>query len=81
MKWEDQRVIFRELYPRGWTAVDDINEITPGTRPTLSPVTARLAIRCNTDESQARDRLIRRQRNFNGEQAALRADSRIRCRY
>ena len=81
MKWEDQRVIFRDMYPRGWTAVDDINEITPGTRPTLSPVTARLELRCNTDESRARDRLIRRQRNFNGEQGALRAYSRIRCRY
>jgi hypothetical protein len=81
MKWEDQRVIFRELYPRGWTAVDDINEITPGTRPTLPPVTARLELRCYTDESRARDRLIRKQRNFNGEQRALRTDSRIRCRY
>jgi hypothetical protein len=81
MKREDQRVIFRELSPRGWNAVDDIDEITPGTRPTLSPVTARLEIRCNSDESRARDRLIRRQRDFNGEQGALRAVSRIRCRY
>jgi hypothetical protein len=46
MKREDQRVIFRELYPRGLTAVDDINEITLGTRPTLSHVT--LAWRCKT---------------------------------
>jgi chromosome partitioning protein len=42
MKREDQRVIFRELHPRGWTAVDDIDEITLGTRPTMSHVTARL---------------------------------------
>jgi chromosome partitioning protein len=40
MKREDQRVIFRELYPRGWTAVDDTDEITPGTRSTMSLVTA-----------------------------------------
>jgi chromosome partitioning protein len=37
-----ERVIFRELYPRGLTAVDDVDEITLGTRPTLSHVTARL---------------------------------------
>jgi chromosome partitioning protein len=37
-----ERVIFRELYPRGLTAVDDIDEITLGTRPTMSHVSARL---------------------------------------
>ena len=37
-----ERVIFREFYPRGLTAVDDLNEITLGTRPTMSHVTARL---------------------------------------
>jgi chromosome partitioning protein len=37
-----ERVIFRELYPRGLTAVDDIDEVTLGTRPTMSHVTARL---------------------------------------
>ena len=37
-----ERVIFREFYPRGLTAVDDINEITLGTRPTMSHVSARL---------------------------------------
>jgi chromosome partitioning protein len=35
-------MIFREFYPRGLTAVDDIDEITLGTRPTMSHVTARL---------------------------------------
>jgi chromosome partitioning protein len=35
-------VIFREFYPRGLTAVDDLDEITLGTRPTMSHVTARL---------------------------------------
>ncbi len=37
-----ERVIFRELYPRGLTAVDDIEDIGLGGRPTLSHVTARL---------------------------------------
>ena len=37
-----ERVIFREFYPRGLTAIDELNEITLGTRPTMSHVTARL---------------------------------------
>jgi len=37
-----ERTIFREFYPRGLTAVDDLDEITLGTRPTMSHVTARL---------------------------------------
>jgi chromosome partitioning protein len=37
-----ERVIFREFYPRGLTAVDDLDEITLGTRPTMSHATARL---------------------------------------
>jgi chromosome partitioning protein len=36
-----ERVIFREFYPRGLTAVDDLDEITLGTRPTMSHVSAR----------------------------------------
>lgn len=36
-----ERVIFREFYPRGLTALDDISETTLGTRPTMSHVTAR----------------------------------------
>jgi chromosome partitioning protein len=39
-----ERVIFREFYPRGLTALDDLNEKTLGTRPTLSHATARLEI-------------------------------------
>jgi chromosome partitioning protein len=39
-----ERVIFREFYPRGLTAVDDFDETTLGTRPTMSHVTARLEI-------------------------------------
>src|ERR1035437_2314805 len=37
-----ERGIFREFYPRGLTALDDLDEITLGTRPTLSHFTARL---------------------------------------
>lgn len=39
-----ERVIFREFYPRGLTALDALDEITLGTRSTLSHVTARLEI-------------------------------------
>lgn len=39
-----ERVIFREFYPRGLTALDDLNEGTLGTRPTMSHVTAQLEI-------------------------------------
>jgi chromosome partitioning protein len=37
-----ERVIFREFYPRGLTAVDDLEELTLGSRPTMSHVSARL---------------------------------------
>jgi chromosome partitioning protein len=36
-----ERMIFREFYPRGLTALDDLDETTLGTRPTLSHATAR----------------------------------------
>ena len=36
-----ERVIFREFYPRGLTALDDLDEQTLGTRPSMSHVTAR----------------------------------------
>jgi chromosome partitioning protein len=36
-----ERMIFREFYPRGLTALDDMNETTLGTRPTMSHATAR----------------------------------------
>ena len=39
-----ERVIFREFYPRGLTALDDLDEKTLGTRPTLSHATARIEI-------------------------------------
>lgn len=39
-----ERVIFREFYPRGLTALDTLNEVTLGTRSTPSHVAARLEI-------------------------------------
>jgi chromosome partitioning protein len=39
-----ERVVFREFYPRGLTAIDDIDELTLGTRPTMSHVTAQLEV-------------------------------------
>jgi chromosome partitioning protein len=36
-----ERVIFREFYPRGLTALDSLDEATLGTRPSMSHVTAR----------------------------------------
>jgi chromosome partitioning protein len=39
-----ERVIFREFYSRGLTALDSLDAATLGTRPTLSHVTARLEI-------------------------------------
>ncbi len=36
-----ERVIYREFFPRGLTALDSIDETTLGTRPSLSHVTAR----------------------------------------
>jgi chromosome partitioning protein len=36
-----ERMIFREFYPRGLTALDEFNEVTLGTRPTMSHATAR----------------------------------------
>jgi chromosome partitioning protein len=38
------RVIYRESFPRGITAVDNLDEKTLGTRPTLSHITARQEI-------------------------------------
>lgn len=36
-----ERVVYRELFPRGLTALDDLDEATLGTRPNLAHVTAR----------------------------------------
>ena len=37
-------MIYREFFPRGLTALDDFNEATLGTRPSLSHVTARAEV-------------------------------------
>jgi chromosome partitioning protein len=36
-----ERVVYREFFPRGLTALDNIDETTLGTRPNMSHVTAR----------------------------------------
>jgi chromosome partitioning protein len=36
-----ERVVYREFFPRGLTALDDLDEETLGTRPNMSHVTAR----------------------------------------
>jgi chromosome partitioning protein len=36
-----ERVVFREFFPRGLTALDDLDEATLGTRPNMSHLTAR----------------------------------------
>ena len=47
-----ERVIFRELYLRGLTALDDLDETLLGTRPTMSHVTARQEIEALLDAMQ-----------------------------
>ena len=39
-----ERMIFREFFPCGLTALDDLDEVTLGTRPTMSHATARLEV-------------------------------------
>ena len=36
-----ERVVYREFFPRGLTALDDLDETTLGTRPSMGHVTAR----------------------------------------
>jgi chromosome partitioning protein len=36
-----ERVVYREFFPRGLTALDDLDKTTLGTRPNMSHVTAR----------------------------------------
>ena len=40
-----ERVIFRELFPIGLTALDELNELTLGSEPTLSHLSARQEVR------------------------------------
>ena len=44
-----ERLIFREFYPRGLTAFDEVKETTLGTRPTLSHATARQEVQSLLD--------------------------------
>jgi chromosome partitioning protein len=39
-----ERTIYRELFPRGLTALDPLDEVTLGTRPSVSHVTARAEV-------------------------------------
>src|SRR6516225_6781660 len=44
-----ERVVYREFFPRGLTALDEINEDTLGMRPTISHVTARDEVKALID--------------------------------
>jgi chromosome partitioning protein len=44
-----ERVVYREFFPRGLTALDDLNEDTLGLRPTSSHLTARDEVRVFID--------------------------------
>jgi chromosome partitioning protein len=44
-----ERLIFREFYPRGLTAFDDVKETTLGTRPTMSHAIARQEVQSLLD--------------------------------
>ena len=44
-----ERVVYREFFPRGLTALDDFDEATLGVRPNLSHVTARQEVRTLID--------------------------------
>ena len=54
-----ERVVYREFFPRGLTALDDINEDTLGQRPTVSHVTARDEVKALIDDLEAADRRAR----------------------
>jgi len=44
-----ERVVYREFFPRGLTALDDLNEDTLGLRPNISQVTARDEVKAIID--------------------------------
>jgi chromosome partitioning protein len=44
-----ERVVYREFFPRGLTALDDLNEDTLGLRPNISRVTARDEVKAVID--------------------------------
>lgn len=41
-----ERVVYREFFPRGLTALDDLNQATLGARPSMGHVTAREEVAC-----------------------------------
>ena len=58
-------MIFRAFYPRGLTALDDFNEVSLGTRPTMSHATGRREVAnllnsTNSDRCRSRWRRKRR---------------------
>ena len=44
-----ERVVYREFFPRGLTALDTLDETTLGTRPNASHVTAREEVKALVD--------------------------------
>ena len=54
-----ERVVYREFFPRGLTALDQLDEATLGTRPSLSHVTAREEVMSLLDGAEAAARRAR----------------------
>ena len=54
-----ERVVYREFFPRGLTAFDDLDEATLGARPSMSHVTARQEVRELHRHLEAADRRAR----------------------
>jgi chromosome partitioning protein len=63
-----ERVIFRELFPVGLTAMDELDEKILGSKPTLSHISARSEIRQLIDvlnlpvDEKARERIVQRKK-------------------
>lgn len=75
-----ERVVYRELFPRGLTALDPIDETTLGARPSMAHVTAReevqallAALRLPIDE-RGRNRASRREEWFANADRPLETD-------
>ena len=56
-----ERVVYREFFPRGLTALDDLDEITLGTKPSQAHITARQEVQALMDVTQAAARRARPQ--------------------
>src|SRR5665811_835177 len=78
-----ERVIFREFYPRGLTAVDDLDEITLGTRPTMSHVTALLEMEILLNTMRLGDSMAKRRNGWPQPRRGLRENilSENRCTF